>query len=147
MVVAGGLIAALALVAIVVFHQSGAWTADVAPVANVGADHWTTGDKDAVGTSATRQSNVWFTAAHGTLADVLYPTVDADNLRQFGFLVTDGSSFFFDAATQGVASARVTDDRALTYELRVDDPVHQFSLVTEVATDPGRPVVVVRGDA
>jgi len=129
----------------VVFRPTSEWTSDVAPVANVAADHWTTGDKDAIGTAATRQSNVWFTAAHGTLADVLYPTVDADNLRQFGFVVTDGSSFFFDAATQGVASARVTDDRALTYELQVDDPAHGFSLVTELATDPDRPVVVVRG--
>lgn len=135
----------LAIVAILVFRQTTQWTADTAPAADVAGDHWTTGDKDAIGTAATRQSNVWFTAAHGTLADVLYPTVDADNLRQFGFLVTDGSTFLFDAAAQGVASSRVTDDRALTYVLQVDDPVHRFSLVTEVATDPDRPVVVVRG--
>ncbi len=126
------------------FRQVPQWTADIAPAANVAGDHWTTGDKDAIGTAAGRQSNVWFTAAHGTLADLLYPTVDADNLRQFGFLVTDGSTFFFDAATQGVASSRVTDDRALTYVLQVDDAVHRFSLVTEIATDPDRPVVVVR---
>src|SRR5438874_2606569 len=44
------------------------------------------GDKDAIGTSASRQSNVWFTAAHGTLADVLYPTVDADDVRTAGYL-------------------------------------------------------------
>ncbi len=126
------------------FRQVPQWTADIAPAANVAGDHWTTGDKDAIGTAAGRQSNVWFTAAHGTLADLLYPTVDADNLRQFGFLVTDGSTFVFDAATQGVASSRVTDDRALTYVLQVDDAVHRFSLVTEIATDPDRPVVVVR---
>ena len=144
MVVAGALVAVLAVVAIVVFRPAAQWTADVAPAASVVPDHWTTGDKDAIGTAAGRQSNVWFTASHGTLADVLYPTVDADNLRQFGFLVTDGSSFFFDAATQGVASSRVTDDRAPTYAMQVDDPVHQFSLVTEIATDPDRPVVVVR---
>src|SRR5205085_7130235 len=82
-VLAGALVAALAIVAIVVFRPTSEWTSDVAPVANVGADHWTTGDKDAIGTAATRQSNLWFTAAHGTLADVLYPAVDADNLRQF----------------------------------------------------------------
>jgi glucoamylase len=81
---------------------------------------------------------------HGTLADLLYPTVDADNLRQFGFIVTDGTSFFFDASQQGVASSRVTDQRALTYELRVDDTVHHFSLVTEIAASPDGPVVVVR---
>ncbi len=87
---------------------------------------------------------MWFTAVHGTLADLLYPTVDADNLRQFGYLVTDGTSFFFDASQQGVASSRVTDDRALTYELRVEDTVHHFSLVTELAASPDGPVVVVR---
>ncbi|HSS61764.1 MAG TPA: glycoside hydrolase family 15 protein [Candidatus Limnocylindrales bacterium] len=140
---AGGLLAVLAIVAIVVFRPSGEWTGDAAPPASVGPDHWTTGDKDAIGTAASRQSNVWFTAAHGTLADVLYPTVDADNLRQLGFLVTDGSSFLFDAATQGVASSTVADDRALTYRLQVDDPQRRFSLITTMATDPARPVVVL----
>ncbi|TMD40855.1 MAG: hypothetical protein E6I89_02770, partial [Chloroflexi bacterium] len=66
----------------VVFRPASEWTSDVAPVANVAADRWTTGDKDAIGTAYSSQSNVWFTAAHGTLSDVLYPTVDADNLRQ-----------------------------------------------------------------
>lgn len=107
-------------------------------------DHWTTGDKDAIGTAYGRQSNIWFTAAHGTLADVLYPAVDADNLRQFGYLVTDGSTFFFDSSTQGTATSRVTDDRALTYELAVEDTQHHFSLVTDLATDPSAPVVLIR---
>ena len=138
--------AALAIAAIfVVFRPQPEWTADLAPVASVGADHWTSGNKDAIGTSASRQSNVWFTAAHGTLADVLYPTVDADNLRQLGFIVTDGATFFFDTAVQGQDSTRVTDDRALTYVMQVDDPTHGFSLVTEIATDPDRAVVVLRG--
>ena len=136
----------LALVAIVFFRPSGvSWTADLAPAANVGADHWTTGDKDAIGTAYGRQSNVWFTATHGSLADVLYPSIDADNLRQFGFLVTDGSTFLFDATTQGVATSKVLDDRALVYQLEVDDPRHRFSLVTDIFTDPERPVVVVIG--
>ena len=135
----------LALLAIIFFRPSSEWTADLAPAANVAADHWTTGDKDAIGTAYGRASNVWFTATHGTLADLLYPTVDVDNLRQFGFLVTDGSTFFFDAATQGVASSKVLDERAPTYELRVNDPAHGFTLVTRIAADPDRPVVVVSG--
>ena len=126
------------------FESRSEWSADVAPASRTAPDHWTTGNKDAVGTALTRRSPVWFTAVHGTLADVLYPTVDMDNLRQFGFLVTDGSSFFFDSSQQGVASSRVTDDRALTYELRVDDPVHHFSVITEIATATDGPVVVVR---
>jgi glucoamylase len=123
---------------------SSEWSADTAPAARSAPDHWTSGNKDAIGTARSAASPVWFTAVHATLADVLYPTVDRDNLRQFGFLVTDGSTFFFDASQQGVASSRVTDDRALTYELRVDDPAHHFSLVTELAADPGGAVVILR---
>ncbi len=135
---------ALAIGAIQSCSPAGDTTPSVAPVANVAPDRWTTGNKDAIGTARTTASPVWFTAVHGTLADVMYPTVDVDNLRQFGFIVTDRASFFFDASQQGVASSRVTDDRALTYELRVDDTVHHFSLVTEVATSMDSPVVVVR---
>ena len=120
------------------------WTGDVAPAARPAPDRWTSGNKDAIGTARSAASPLWFTAVHGTLADLLYPTVDRDNLRQFGYLVTDGSSFFFDASQQGVASSRVTDDRALTYELRVDDAAHHFSLVTTIATESESPVVFVR---
>jgi len=126
------------------FATRSEWTADFAPASRSAPDVWTTGNKDAIGTSRSAASPVWFTAVHGTLADVLYPTVDVDNLRQLGFIVTDGSSFFFDVSRQGVASSRVTDDRALTYELRVDDTAHHFSVVTELATSSDSPVVVVR---
>lgn len=119
------------------------WTAEGSPASATAPDHWTTGNKDAVGTARSAASPVWFTAVHGTLADLLYPTVDRDNLRQFGYLVTDGTSFF-DASRQGIATSRVTDDRALTYELRVDDTAHHFSLVTELAADSSSPVVLVR---
>ncbi len=125
-------------------NMTSEWSADAAPASRTAPDRWTSGNKDAIGTASGTASKVWFTAVHGTIADVLYPTVDRDNLRQFGFLVTDNSTFFFDASQQGIASSRVTDDRALTYELRVDDPAHHFSLVTEVAAGPDSPVVVVR---
>ena len=148
---AGGLVAALAITAILVYRLAGMPGPAAAPAAKVATDHWTSGDKVAIGTAYGGASNVWFTAVHGTLADVLYPTVDADNLRELGYLVTDGSSFLFDASTQGAATARVTDDRVLTFETRVDDPERHFSLVTDYATDPSAPVVVVRthflGDA
>lgn len=129
--------------AIFFFRPSNPWTADLAPVASVAPDHWTTGDKDAIGTAYGRRSNVWFTATHGALADVLYPTVDVDNLRGLDLLVTDGSSFFFDAATQGAASSTVLDDRALAYQLQVDDADRGFSVITDILTDPERPVVVL----
>jgi glucoamylase len=137
-------VAVLGIGAILFYRLSSPVTTTIAPVANVPADHWTTGDKVAIGTAAGTTSNVWFTAVHGTLADVLYPTVDVDNLRQLDYLVTDGSTFLFDASTQGTSTARVTDGRALTFETTIDDPVHHFSVLTDYATDPSRPVVLVR---
>jgi glucoamylase len=115
-----------------------------APGPSAATDHWTTGNKDAIGTAYERTSPVWFTAVHGAIADVLYPTVDQDNVRQFGYLVTDGSRFLFDETTDGVVRSTVTDQRVLTYETSVTDPKHGFTLVHEFATDPDRPVVLVR---
>ncbi len=109
------------------------------------ADRWTTGDKVAVGTAVDSvASPLWFTAVHGGLADLLYPRIDENNLRQFGYLVTDGSSFLFDAMRDGVASSRVADDRALLYQTTVADPVHGFVLVSDFAVDPARPVLLMR---
>ena len=115
-----------------------------APGPSAGADVWTTGDKDAIGTAYERTSTVWFTAVHGALADVLYPTVDQDNVRQFGYLVTDGATFVFDETEDGVVTSRVTDSRALVYETTVTDRMHGFSLVHDFAADPSRPVVLER---
>jgi glucoamylase len=115
-----------------------------APGPSAATDTWTTGDKDAIGTAVARTSPVWFTAVHGAIADVLYPRVDQDNVRQFGYLVTDGSSFLFDETVDGAAVSRVTDPRALTYETTVFDTRHGFSLVHEFATDPARPVLLER---
>ena len=141
----GGLAIVGAMVPLVYFlNTTSEWSGDAAPESRTAPDRWTSGNKDAIGTALGPASKVWFSAVHGTIADLLYPTVDHDNLRQFGFLVTDGAGFFFDASQQGIATSRLTDDRALTYELRVDDPVHHFSIVTEVATDPSGPVVLVR---
>jgi glucoamylase len=117
----------------------------IAPGRSVAADVWTTGDKVAVGTVVeSPASPVWFTAVRGGLADLLYPRVDQDNLRQFGYLVTDGSSFLFDSMRDGLAVSRVIDDRALLYQTTVTDPAHGFVLVSEFAVDPARPVVLMQ---
>lgn len=127
---------------------SAPWTAHdptVAPGRSVAADVWTSGNKVAVGTAVDSvASPLWFTAVHGGLADLLYPRVDQDNLRQFGYLVTDGSSFLFDSTHDGIATSRVIDERALLYETTVTDSAHGFTLVSDFAVDPARPVLLMR---
>lgn len=115
-----------------------------APGPSAATDTWTTGDKDAIGTAYERTSPVWFTAVHGAIADVLYPTVDQDNVRQFGYLVTDGRSWVFDETHDGVVTSRVTDPRVLVYETTVSDPKHGFTLIHDYAADPSRAVLLER---
>ena len=127
---------------------SAPWTAHdptLAPGRSVAADVWTTGNKVALGTAVdSPASPLWFTAVHGGLADLLYPRVDENNLRQFAYLVTDGSSFLFDSMRDGIATSRVIDDRALLYQTTVTDSVHGFKLISDFAVDPARPVLLSR---
>ena len=55
--------------------------------------HWTSSAKDAVGTSVSRRSCVWFTIADGVLNEIYYPRVDQANTRMMELVVTDGASF------------------------------------------------------
>jgi len=55
---------------------------------------WTSSDKSGIGTAINAQSRVWFTASHGIINEVYYPSIDRANTRDFGFVVTDGASFF-----------------------------------------------------
>jgi glucoamylase len=51
-------------------------------------------DKSGIGTAISAQSRVWFTASHGIINEVYYPSIDRANTQDFGFLITDGTSFF-----------------------------------------------------
>src|ERR1022692_3158559 len=55
---------------------------------------WTSSAKSGVGTAACRHSRVWFTLSHGILNEVYYPRVDRACIRDLGFIVTDGQTFF-----------------------------------------------------
>ena len=140
-----GALAALGLVSLALTAPLAPFGGASAPGHSDAADVWTTGDKVAVGTAVeSPASPLWFTAVRGGLADLLYPRVDQDNLRQFGYLVTDGSSFLFDSMRDGLAVSRVIDDRALLYQTTVTDPAHGFVLVSEFIVDPARPVVLLQ---
>lgn len=48
---------------------------------------WESAGKDAVGTSATLNSKVWFTLRDGVMTEVYYPTVDVANVRLLQFII------------------------------------------------------------
>ncbi len=55
---------------------------------------WTSSRKSGIGKTISYKNSIWFTISHGILNEVYYPTVDNPNIRDLGFLVTNGTDFF-----------------------------------------------------
>src|SRR5689334_18519083 len=51
---------------------------------------WASAGKQAVGTSASLESKIWFTLEGGMLSEVFYPQVDTANVNVLQFLAVDG---------------------------------------------------------
>jgi glucan 1,4-alpha-glucosidase len=101
---------------------------------------WTNAGKDAVGTSNTVESKVWFTLRGGVMTEVYYPTVDVANTRALEFAVTGcgGLSLESEAAAHRV---EVTDPQALSF--RQVSETDAYTIVKNYTTDPERPVVLI----
>src|SRR5215207_1599804 len=50
---------------------------------------WASAGKQAVGTSATLESKIWFTLEGGMLTEVFYPQVDTANVNVLQFIVVN----------------------------------------------------------
>jgi glucoamylase len=101
---------------------------------------WTSAGKEAVGTSNTTESKVWFTLRGGVMDEVYYPTVDVANTRTLQFVVTgcrEGSTEEERAAHR----LEVTDLRSLSF--RQTSETNTYTLTKTYTTDPERPVVLI----
>lgn len=100
---------------------------------------WTSAGKEAVGTSNTTESKVWFTLRGGVMDEVYYPTVDVANTRTLQFVVTgcrEGS------AEEGAPGRlEITDPHSLSFRQTSETDVH--TLTKSYTTDPERPVVLI----
>ena len=84
----------IAALALTLIAAPGAGAADgVAPGHPGASANWTTGDKQGLGTSTTRESKVWYTLSDGAMSEVYFPRGDLANVRSLEFAVTDGTSF------------------------------------------------------
>jgi glucoamylase len=107
------------------------------------ASAWTTGDKQALGTSATTTSKVWFTVADGITSEVFYPRADVPNLQDMQYLVTDGSTFVDlerDATTHVVS---MPDQKALEYTITNTAKNGKYRITNTYLTDPNRNTLVI----
>ncbi|HEY1574214.1 MAG TPA: glycoside hydrolase family 15 protein [Pseudonocardiaceae bacterium] len=104
---------------------------------------WTTGDKDAVGTSATATSKVWYTVANGITSEVFYPRADVPDMQDMQYVVTDGSTFVDlerDATTHVVS---MPDAKSLEYTITNTAKSGKYRITNTYLTDPNQNTLVI----
>src|SRR5580698_9162917 len=74
---------------------------------------WTSSKKDTVSTAYSSSSKVWFTASHGTLNEIYYPTIDRPQTRDMELLFTDEETFFHEEKRDLAYDFHYIDDQAL----------------------------------
>jgi glucoamylase len=105
---------------------------------------WTSSAKTGVGTSVSRESRVWFTLSHGILNEVYYPRVDSACIRDLGFVVTDGQSYFSEEKRHAHSETSQVQAGIPAYRLRNTATDGRYRIEKEILTDPWRDVVLQR---
>ena len=140
----------LALLAVVAAVIACTGPADAGPDSGVApgccgiASSWATGDKDALGTSATTTSKVWYTVADGVTSEVFYPRADVPNMQDMQYVVTDGATFAElerDATTHVVT---MPDPKSLEYTVTNTARSGKYRITNTYVTDPSRDTLVIR---
>jgi glucoamylase len=103
---------------------------------------WKPGNKEAVGTSTSTESHVWFTLQGGVLSEVYYPRLDMADVRSLEFAVSDGKTVWLESKDMQHSIEQV-DDNALLYRQTSREPAGRFEISKTYATDPTRDTLLV----
>jgi len=104
---------------------------------------WTSSKKDAVSTAYAASSKIWFTASHGTLNEIYYPTIDRPQTRDMELLFTDGETFCHEEKRDFEYDFHYIDDDALAVRVVANDLGGRYTVTKEFITDPHHPVVLM----
>ncbi len=104
---------------------------------------WTSSEKQTVGTAYSASSRVWYTIAHGILNEIYYPTIDRPQVRDLGFLIGDGETFFHEEKRDLDRSFEYLDPEALGVRLTSRDPLGRYVLIKEIISDPHQSTVLI----
>jgi glucoamylase len=104
---------------------------------------WTSSKKDAVSTAYSASSRIWFTASHGTLNEIYYPTIDRPQTRDMELLFTDEETFFHEEKRDFEYDFHYIDPDALAVRVVANDLNGRYTVTKEFITDPHHPVVLM----
>ncbi len=112
---------------------------------------WTSSVKDAVGTAYAASSRIWFTCSHGILNEIYHPTIDRAQVRDMGFLITDGETFVQEEKRDLKSTFEYLDPEALGVRYTNRDPQGRYTLIKDIICDPHHSVILnhvrIVGDA
>jgi glucoamylase len=103
---------------------------------------WTSSVKDAVGTAYAASSRIWFTCSHGILNEIYHPTIDRAQVRDMGFLITDGETFVHEEKRDLLSRFEYIHPEALGVRYTNCDPDGRYALTKEIICDPHHSVVL-----
>ncbi|HEX8151206.1 MAG TPA: glucan 1,4-alpha-glucosidase [Pyrinomonadaceae bacterium] len=105
---------------------------------------WPGAGKEAVGTSNTEESKVWFTLRGGVLDEVYYPTVDVANSQRLELVVAHGQTDTLQTEGGDTVSRIVPDADSLSFTQTNTAKNGEYRIEKRYVTDPQRNVVLVR---
>jgi len=105
---------------------------------------WESAGKDAVGTSTTLQSKVWFTLRDGVMTEVYYPTVDVANVRMLQFIIVSADGKRVETEAEDTTHrAEIVDPQALIFRQINTAKSGDYTITKTYVTDPERSSVLV----
>ncbi|MEB4593009.1 glycoside hydrolase family 15 protein [Candidatus Thiothrix sp. Deng01] len=117
------------------------FTADQAPGMPGMQPNWCDGAKQMVGTSL-GPSRVWFTIGQGILNEIYYPRVDIPQVRDLGFIISDGHGFWqelkrlegqMECVEAGIPAVTITHrHRHFTFTQRIALEPNRDALLVEI---------------
>lgn len=103
---------------------------------------WAPGQKSAIGTASSDQSNVWFTIGQGIFNEIYYPRIDNPAIRDMGMIVTDGADYFSEEKTDTDSHVEWLATGIPAFRLTNASRDHHYQITKEVVADPKRSCVL-----
>ncbi len=117
---------------------------DFAPGAPGNDARWTSAGKQAVGTSNTLESKVWFTLQGGALTEVFFPTADMPNVQSLEFVIVNPASRKVETERENSShQVQLLNNHSLSFQ-QINTAAHgAWKIIKTYTTDPARHTVLI----
>ncbi|WP_430453328.1 glycoside hydrolase family 15 protein [Rhodopirellula europaea] len=105
---------------------------------------WTRGNKDAIVTAYSTSSPIWAALSAGIVNEVYFPTIDAPQIRDLQFLLTDGESFFHDERRDTETTIEQLCGDSLCFRVVNRDRDDRYKIEKQIITAPHAACLLLR---